>query len=195
MKKFILALLPIILFFPQYCLAHSGVTGGFNSGLTHPVLGLDHLLAMVSVGIISAQIGGRAVWNVPTVFVVVMAVGGALGMMNIGLIAIELGIAMSVVVLGFAITQGKKLPTAFILIIVAFFAIFHGYAHGLEIPELAVSWAYILGFMVGTAALHIAGVLIGVFAKKLKGGYTMLRYLGAVIAGMGLHILLGMYGF
>ncbi|MEM9468849.1 MAG: HupE/UreJ family protein [Pseudomonadota bacterium] len=184
-----------LLFFPLSALAHEGVSGGFESGLTHPVLGLDHLLAMVAVGIISSQMGGKAIWTVPATFVIVMAIGGALGLMDIGLFAIEIGIALSVVVLGFTIATNAKLHQVVIYGFVALFAIFHGYAHGLEIPELASSWSYVVGFMIGTAGLHILGLAIGYFAKKAKKGEMLLQYSGAVIAGMGLHIILGMVGF
>ncbi|MEM7617649.1 MAG: HupE/UreJ family protein [Pseudomonadota bacterium] len=197
MKRFILVFIPLLLFLPQYSFAHIGGHGhisGFWAGISHPVLGLDHLLAMVSVGIISAQIAGRAIWIIPLTFVIVMAIGGAFGMMDIGLFAIEPGIALSVIMLGLAITQGKKIAMKFILAMVAFFAIFHGYAHGLEIPQFASSWLYIIGFMLGTAILHILGVLIGIFANKFNNGATILSYSGAVIAGMGLHIILAIYG-
>lgn len=192
--KFLTSLFALILF-PTLTYAHEGVMGGFQAGLSHPVLGLDHLLAMVSVGVISSQMGGRSIWTVPACFVVVMALGGALGMMDVGLIAIELGIALSVVVLGFAIAANATLGSFAIYACVALFAVFHGYAHGLEIPQLATSWAYVSGFMIGTAALHVLGVMIGFVAKKVPQGATLLRYAGAVIAGMGVHILLGMYGF
>lgn len=184
-----------VLLFPLSALAHEGVSGGFEAGLSHPVLGLDHLLAMVSVGIISSQMGGKAIWTVPATFVIVMAIGGALGMIDIGLFAIEIGIALSVVVLGFTIASNAKLHQIAIYAFVAMFAIFHGYAHGQEIPELATSWSYVAGFMIGTAFLHIVGVAIGHFAKKITDGEILLRYAGAVVAGMGLHIILGMAGF
>lgn len=192
--RFILSFFAVLLF-PVAALAHEGITGGFQAGISHPVLGLDHLLAMVSVGIISSQIGGKAIWTVPATFVVVMAIGGALGLIDVGLIAIEIGIALSVVVLGFTIAKNSSFYQIAIYAFVAMFAIFHGYAHGLEIPELATSWSYIAGFMIGTAGLHILGVVIGHFAKKVKDGEVLLRYTGAVVAGMGLHIILGMAGF
>ena len=192
--KHILSFL-VVLLFPSSALAHEGVSGGFEAGISHPVLGLDHLLAMVSVGIISSQIGGKAIWTVPTTFVIVMVVGGALGMIDMGLVAIEIGIALSVVVLGFTIAGNAKLHQVGICAFVAMFAVFHGYAHGQEIPELVTSWSYIAGFMMGTAALHILGVAIGLFAKRVRNGNVLLRYSGAVIAGMGIHILIGMAEF
>lgn len=189
MKK-ILSLFGLLLL-PISAFAHEVMVGGFQAGIKHPVLGLDHLLAMVSVGVISAQMGGRSIWTVPATFVVVMVLGGVLGMMNVGLIAIETGIALSVVVLGLAIANNAKMHCFFTYGFVSLFAIFHGYAHGLEMPELAISWAYVGGFMTGTAALHILGVLIRTFSKKIRDGETILRYTGAFVAGMGLHILIG----
>ena len=191
--KYILPFLAVFLY-PVAAYAHEGVAGGFQAGIAHPVLGLDHLLAMVSVGIISAQMGGRAIWTVPATFVIVMAIGGALGMMDIGLIAIETGIALSVLVLGLTIASNAGIMRIAIYGFVALFAIFHGYAHGLEIPALATSWAYIIGFMAGTAGLHLLGVGIGHFASKAPHGNTLLRYGGTIVAGMGLHILLGIAG-
>jgi urease accessory protein len=183
-----------VLLFPLSAAAHVGVSGGFEAGFSHPVLGLDHLLAMVSVGIISAQMGGKAIWTIPATFVLVMALGGALGMVDIGLFAVEIGIALSVVALGLTIATNAKIYPVAIYVFVALFAIFHGYAHGQEIPALATSWAYIVGFMIGTAALHLAGVAIGYFSRTIVKGETLLRYAGAMVAGIGLHILLGIAG-
>lgn len=179
---------------PSVAYAHTGTLGGFQAGLSHPVLGLDHLLAMVSVGVVSAQLGGRAMWLVPATFVLVMAIGGLLGMADVGLGAVEVGIALSVVVLGLSIANISRIPAFMIYGFVFLFATFHGYAHGLEIPELATSWAYIGGFMAGTAGLHLLGVGIGHFASKVPHGSTALKYAGAIVAGMGLHILLGIAG-
>ena len=112
-------------------LSHDGTTlpyGSFLSGLTHPVLGLDHFLAMVSVGILSAQIGGRAIWTVPSTFVLIMALGGLLGWIDVGLSAIEVGIAFSVLALGTAIALDKRVPMVAAMSAVGVFAIFHGYA-------------------------------------------------------------------
>ncbi len=192
--RFIYALLFFILI-PATAFAHEeGIYGSFKAGISHPVLGLDHLLAMVSVGVISHQMGGRAIWTVPATFVVVMAFGGVLGMIDIGLVSIELGIALSVVVLGIAIAANAQISNALIYLFVAMFAIFHGYAHGLEIPQLATSWSYVIGFMAGTAFLHILGVYLGRLSEKMRFGQDYLRYTGAVSAGIGLHIILGLAG-
>jgi urease accessory protein len=124
----------IFLFAPLTAQAHVlPEAGGFTVGLTHPVLGFDHLLAMVSVGILSAQMGGRAIWAVPATFVSVMVMGGTLGIAGIGILGVEFGIAVSVLALGIALAAEKKLPPIAAMLFVGFFAIFHGHAHGTEI--------------------------------------------------------------
>ncbi|MCB2082082.1 MAG: HupE/UreJ family protein [Rickettsiales bacterium] len=185
-------LLSLLLFLPTLAHAHTMTEagGGFEAGLFHPVLGLDHLLAMVSVGLLSSQIGGKAIFTVPASFVLVMACGGWLGMEGTALPLVEYGIALSVIVLGLAIALGRKLPVFFAMVCVAFFAVFHGHAHGMEMPELAEPVKYALGFLTGTIALHIVGVMIGYMANKTRGGPVLVRYLGAFVAGMGFHILL-----
>jgi urease accessory protein len=178
------------LLFPTVALAHEAVlTGGFISGLSHPILGSDHLLAMISVGILSAQIGGRAIWSVPLTFVLVMLFGGVLGIQGIPFFSVEFGIALSVFVLGIALAADKKLPTIVAMVFVGVFAIFHGHAHGTEMPNLAQPVLYVSGFVAGTIGIHIAGVLIGIFSKKINYGAQLLRYVGAGIAGIGFYIL------
>lgn len=175
-------------------LGHDGTQlpyGSFLSGLTHPVLGADHFLAMVSVGVLSAQIGGRAIWTVPATFVLVMAFGGLLGWIDIGLTAIEAGIAFSVLALGTAIAVDKKVPMVAAMSAVGVFAVFHGYAHGAEMPEVARPQTYALGFMSGTALLHLAGVLIGDISQHYQRGKVMLRVAGGGIAATGLAFLVG----
>lgn len=189
MKNTLYILLAVILL-PTSLFAHdfSG-GGGFMSGLTHPVLGMDHLLAMISVGIVSAQLGGRAIWSVPLTFVVVMLIGGVLGMQNIYIVSVELGIAFSVFALGVAIALERKVTSIFAMAFVGFFAIFHGHAHGTEMPYLAQPALYALGFVIGTAAIHVAGVFIGMLAKKISYGSQILRFLGAAIAGIGFYLV------
>jgi urease accessory protein len=179
---------------PGLALAHEGASlpyGSFLAGLTHPVLGADHFLAMVSVGIVSAQIGGRAIWTVPATFVGVMVFGGLLGWLDIGLTAIEAGIAISVFALGLAIAADKRLPISLAMTAVGFFAIFHGYAHGAEMPSVANPVTYALGFMSGTAALHVAGVIIGDISQHYASGKVLLRVGGAAIAAFGAYFLAG----
>jgi urease accessory protein len=190
MKKVLLAIL-VTLAIPAIAQAHEiGQGSGFNTGFTHPVLGLDHLLAMLSVGILSAQMGGRAIWSVPLAFVGVMLIGGLMGMNAVPFYSVELGIAISVLVLGIALVAEKKLPTWLAMLSVGFFALFHGHAHGTEMPEIGAPALYALGFVTGTAVIHIVGVFIGVFSKSFSSGPQLLRYVGAGIAGIGFHIII-----
>ena len=180
--------------FPLLASAHDGSQlpyGSFLSGLTHPVLGADHFLAMVSVGILSAQIGGRAIWTVPATFVLIMALGGVLGYIDIGLSAIEMGIAFSVLALGTAIAADKKVPMVAAMSAVGVFAIFHGYAHGMEMPVVARATTYALGFMTGTALLHVMGVVIGDISQHYARGKLALRVAGGAIAAVGVFFLAG----
>ncbi|MFM8369018.1 MAG: HupE/UreJ family protein [Chloroflexota bacterium] len=192
LQSFILALTLAIV--PGVAYAHDGTNlalGGFLSGLVHPVLGYDHLLAMLSVGILSAQIGGRAIWTVPAAFVSVMAVGGFLGLIDIGLTATEFGIAVSLVILGSVIAAERRLSILVAMVGVGFFAIFHGYAHGSEVPETAEPFLYALGFLMGTALIHITGVVIGDISRHYERGKIILRVGGALIALIGLLFIFG----
>ncbi|MGB5512578.1 MAG: HupE/UreJ family protein [Woeseiaceae bacterium] len=182
----IAALSILCLTFPV--LAHDGAVlryGSFMAGLTHPVLGADHFLAMVSVGVVSAQIGGRAIWTVPGTFVSVMALGALLGIQDVGLGAIEFGIAFSVLVLGGAIAADKRLPVAVAMVAVAVFAVFHGYAHGGEMPQVAEPVRYAVGFLTGTAALHVTGLVIGDISQHYERGKQALRAAGVIVAVLG----------
>ncbi len=186
-----LLLLCAVALFPAMAQAHQmNDGGGFLSGLAHPVLGFDHLLAMLSVGMLSAQMGGRAIWSVPATFVGVMLVGGVLGLEAVRLYSFEAGIALSVFALGVAVAAEKKLPTLLAMLFVGFFAIFHGYAHGIEMPNMASPVLYVSGFVTGTAGIHIAGVVFVLALKRLVNGGQLLRYIGAGIAGIGFHLLL-----
>ena len=179
---------------PSVVHAHDGSNvpfGGFLSGLVHPVLGYDHLLAMLSVGILSAQIGGRAIWTVPATFVSVMALGGALGLIDIGLTSTELGIAASLVLLGLIIAAERRLPILLAMAGVGFFAVFHGYAHGTEMPTTAEPALYAAGFLTGTALIHIAGLVIGDIAKHYEQGKVALRVGGGLIAMVGVLFIFG----
>jgi urease accessory protein len=188
--------LPLVLaaLAPGLALAHEANSlrfGSFLGGLTHPVLGPDHFLAMVSVGIVSAQIGGRAIWTVPATFVTVMAAGGVLGVVDAGLTAIEIGIAASVLALGIAIAADRRVPVALAMGCVGLFAIFHGYAHGAEMPTVAEPVRYAAGFLTGTAALHLLGVLLGDISQHYARGKVLLRVAGGAIAGIGTWFLVG----
>jgi len=184
----------LISLIPGIAYAHDGSVlpfGGFLSGLVHPVLGYDHLLAMLSVGILSAQIGGRAIWTVPATFVSVMALGGLLGFIDIGLSSTEIGIAASLVILGSIIAAERKLPIRLAMAGVGFFAVFHGYAHGSEMPQTAEPVAYAAGFLTGTALIHIAGVVIGDIARHYQRGPMVLRVGGVLIAITGILFIAG----
>lgn len=192
LRSYRLPLLLALSVLPSLALAHAQNDGeGFMAGFTHPVFGFDHLLAMVSVGILSSQLGGSCIWRVPTVFVASMVVGGMLGILQLPLPLGELGIAVSVIVLGLAIVRATKetnphLPYLF----VGIFGIFHGHAHGLEMPGSASPAFYTLGFLTSTSLLHICGVIIGEISIRREKLYRALRYSGAVMSGIGVTFLL-----
>ncbi len=179
-----------IIFFSSFIYAHKIGGSGFLAGLEHPVLGFDHFLAMVSVGIWSAQIGGRAIWFVPATFVGFMIIGGIIGMSGIDIPLIEVGIAMSVFLLGIAVASEDFINVKVGLAFVAFFGSCHGYAHGVEMPMVKNASLYALGFVLGTSLIHILGVFIGLFSQKTEKSAQFLRYVGAGIAGIGFHIFI-----
>ncbi len=172
-------------------LAHegAGVAGGFASGFTHPLHGPDHLIAMVAVGLWGAFLGRPAIWMLPVVFPLVMAFGGALGVAGVPVPYIETGIAASAVVLGLLVAFAVKAPLAVAAVIVAAFAIFHGHAHGTELPQAANPLAYSMGFVVATGLLHLAGVGIGLLTAS-NAGKILVRALGGAIALGGAWYLL-----
>jgi urease accessory protein len=180
---------------PSAAFAHTGVgsTSGFWHGFEHPITGLDHILAMVTVGIFAYQLGGRALWLVPATFVLVMAVGGALGIAHIDVPFVELGIALSVIVLGAVVAFGVKAPLAAAMALVGFFAIFHGHAHGAEMPEDAGGLAYGIGFMIATAIRPLVGIGIGFVIGIIGQRYSpvVVRAAGAIVAVAGVGILTG----
>lgn len=177
-------------------LLHTGYDGGIFAGLLHPIMGIDHLLAMVTVGLLSAQMGGRAIWTVPATFVAVMAVGGILGILGVPLPFVEYGIALSVVALGIALFSPKKLPVWLTMVFVGLFALFHGHAHGTELPAISETFldviAYVFGFLVATATLHLIGALIGQSMVNTKRGENILRFAGVLIAGVGVFLVIGL---
>ena len=160
---------------PQAVSAHPGghaagdLATGLWSGLLHPLTGLDHVCTMVMVGLLAWQLGGRALYLVPGAFVTMMALGGAIGAAGISFPFAEVGIALSMVVLGAVVALGIRLPTAVAMGVVGLFAVFHGYAHGAEMPENAAGVGYGLGFMLATAVLHAAGIAIGITITHLRG--------------------------
>lgn len=165
--------------------------GGFMAGFNHPVLGFDHLLAMLSVGMLSTQLGGRAIWTVPLAFVCFMLVGGILGLYAIAVPFVEIGIALSVLLLGVAIACDRQLPLLFAMAFVGVFAIFHGHAHGMEMPELASPVLYAFGFLFGTAVIHLGGVMLGLGMQRVTGQRSLMRLSGVAIAAMGGYLLAG----
>ena len=180
---------------PSVAAAHAGIgeTSGFMHGLMHPLSGLDHQLAMVLVGIFAYQLGGRALWLVPLTFVTVMVLGGLLGGNGMSLPFVEIGIALSVVVLGTIVAFGVKAPIAVAMGLVGLFAVFHGHAHGTEIPLDASGTEYGLGFVLATSLLHTAGIgfgfLIGMATKLL--GQSAYRAVGSLASIAGVALLLG----
>ena len=168
--------------------ATDGVAGGFVSGILHPLFGLDHLVAMVAVGLWGAFLGDRAVWLLPVVFPSVMAIGAVAGILGFELGFVEVFIALSGVVLGAFIVLGYRAPLWLALGFVSLFAIFHGYAHGLEMPAEASAAAYGAGFVLATGALHAAGIAIG-FLTRFDRGLLAIRATGAAISVIGLTFL------
>ena len=168
--------------------AHPGHGGGLVAGITHPLFGLDHLLAMVAVGVWAFQLGGRAKWLVPASFVALMAVAGGVGMAGIALPMVESGIATSVLILGLLIAFSVRVTPALGAFIVALFAIFHGHAHGAEMPLLGSAWQYGIGFVASTAALHGLGLALG---KGLNKQSLWLRAGGVAVAASGAWMLAG----
>jgi urease accessory protein len=184
--------LPLLLIFllPSLAQAHPGSPGhthGFSNGLLHPLTGLDHICAMVAVGLWAAQRGGRALWLVPLTFVSIMVVGGILGMGGVGIPYVEQGIAASVLVLGIFIAAAVRLPLAASMAIVGLFALFHGYAHGAEMPDTASGLAYGIGFVIATASLHFCGISLGLAAQKFASA-KLIRFAGGAIAGCGVYL-------
>jgi len=187
------ALLSVITASPGLAHEQTGVGGGLASGLLHPLTGLDHLVAMVAVGIWGAQLGGVAIWVLPIVFPLVMAFGAVLGILKIGLPVPELIIALSALVLGLAVTLRIRVPFAVAAVIVAIFAIFHGHAHGVELPTAANPLAYGCGFVVATGVLHACGITIGALARW-PGGERIIQGVGAAIAALGGYFLVSGLG-
>jgi urease accessory protein len=173
--------------------AHTGVEAhshGFAAGFLHPVMGLDHLLAMLGVGVWAAQLGKRATWLVPLAFVAVMVGGAALALSGAPLPMVEFGIAGSVLVIGGLIALGARVPVALAMSLVGAFALFHGHAHGTELPGFAHPASYGAGFVAATALLHAAGVGVAQLARR-HAAKLPFRLAGAMMAAVGGGLLLG----
>ena len=183
------ALLALIATEPALGHSESSVAGGFLAGFTHPLYGPDHLLAMVAVGLWGAFLGRPLIYILPVVFPTVMAVGAILGMAAFELPPVELGIALSVLLLGLLIAAAKSLPVWSASAIVAFFAIFHGFAHGQELPVTADPVGYSAGFVLSTGLLHLLGISLGALTRLPRPFALVPRYLGAFIALAGAYFL------
>jgi urease accessory protein len=179
-----------VLICPAIAWAHvgSGEAGGFLTGLQHPVSGLDHVLAMIAVGLWGAQLGSPALWMLPVAFPMMMAFGGMFGLMGLPLPGVEVGIALSAVVLGFMVLSEVRAQLVIALVVVAFFAIFHGHAHGTELPEGQSGLLYSMGFVIATGCLHGVGITIGLVHRWDTGRIAM-RVAGAVVLVAGLYFL------
>jgi urease accessory protein len=198
-------LLPLtvgLLLLPLAVQAHPGHShAGFVAGAAHPLSGLDHLLAMIAVGLWAVQLGGRALWAVPASFVSIMVAGGALGMAGLPLPGVEQGILASVFVLGLLIATAARVPLYASMLIVGAFALFHGFAHGAEMPATAAGLGYGAGFAVATALLHAVGIGAGLLLGKLSAAAqpalaegargSWLRYAGGLIFAGGGAMAMG----
>ena len=176
-------------------LAHAdnpGFIGGFVSGFMHPFYGWDHVLAMVAVGLWGAFLGSPAIWMLPVAFPLIMAFGGVLGIAGVPLPGVETGIAASSVVLGVLIALAQRSPLWIAVVVVGCFGVFHGHAHGTELPLANNPLTYSMGFVLATGLLHLLGIGFGLLAG-LPGGVGALRTAGGAIALAGLSILLGFW--
>jgi urease accessory protein len=177
---------------PALAWAHPGhnLQLGFIDGVLHPLSGLDHLAAMLAVGAWAAHFGGRLRWALPASFVALMLIGAVLGMSGMYVGAAEQGIAASVCVLGLLLAFAVRLPAAVSVLLVSGFALFHGYAHGMEAPQAAGLVSYIGGFILSTSALHVVGFVIG-NALLRHQQQAALRWMGAAMAVGGVALLVG----
>ena len=166
-----------------------GAGAGLWAGMAHPVNGIDHLLAMVAVGLWAARLGGQNLWRLPAAFIVAMVAGAGLAWIGVPLIQVELGVAGSVVLLGVVVACGLGVPSLVGIGFVGLFAIFHGHAHGGEATVAASALPYMLGFAITTAALHGSGVLAGLAARDAPWAGWLVRGSGAAIAGAGVLML------
>lgn len=180
---------------PTAALAHTGQgdTAGFLHGFEHPLGGIDHILAMVAVGVFAFVLGGRALWLVPLSFVGMMAVGFLLGIGGVDVPFVELGIALSSIVIGGAAAWGRPMPVAAAMTLVGAFAIFHGHAHGAEMPTQSSGLGYALGFIAATALLHLAGIAAAMGVARLVGRYgrPVAQVAGGLFALGGVGVLAG----
>ena len=191
--RLILAL--VLALVPSIALAHTGVSveHDLTHGFMHPIGGIDHILAMVAVGVFAYVLGGRALYLVPLAFVGMMAVGFLLGVGGVGVPFVELGIALSSVVIGGVAALGRPMPVVAASALVGAFAVFHGVAHGAEMPLGASGWQYALGFVAATALLHLAGIAAAMGVAKVVGRYgkPAAQVAGGLFALGGVGVLAG----
>lgn len=182
----------LLLVAPAY--AHTGahLSFSFGSGFLHPLHGLDHLLAMFAVGLLAAQLGGRAIWLVPGAFVAMMIAGALLGMSGVEIPGVELGILLSAIAIALPVALAFGMPAPAAMAYVGVFALFHGAAHGAELPVAADAWPYVAGFALATALLHTAGIAVGLACGRATAGQGTLALRAAgglvVLAGFGLAV-------
>jgi len=184
------ALLPLASAFAH---TGTGVAVGLGSGFLHPITGFDHLVAMVAVGLWGAQLGNPAIWVLPITFPLVMAFGGLLGLSGVNLPLTEPAVALSGIALGLLIALYVRTPLWIAAVLVGVFAIFHGYAHGRELPDAANPIAYAVGFVTATGLLHLCGIVIGLL-MALPNGARVVRACGAAIGCVGGYFLLAALG-
>jgi urease accessory protein len=184
------AVAALALLYAQTAFAHAqkGEAVGFLTGFRHPISGLDHVLAMVAVGLWGAQLGAPAIWVLPVAFPLVMAAGGMLGLMGVPLPGIEYGIAFSAILLGAAVMFEIRPPLGIAAALVGFFAIFHGHAHGTELPPGQSALLFSVGFVMATGCLHALGIAIGT-VHRWTWGQRLLRVAGGLVAVGGLFFM------
>ena len=185
----------LLVFAPAAALAHTGHddASGLAHGFVHPMTGIDHVLAMVAVGLLAAQYSGRALWLVPLNFLVAMAIAGVIGMAGIVAPVPEVGIGVSVVVLGSAIAFQLRPPTFVSMVVVGFFALFHGYAHGAELPNGITGLSFALGFLLATALLHGTGVGLGLLMQRQASSRRLIQAGGGAMALVGIAVLANLF--
>jgi urease accessory protein len=173
---------------PAFAHVEQGQAQGLLNGLRHPTAGLDHVLAMIAVGLWGAQLGSPAIWLLPVTFPMVMAFGGFFGLVGVPLPGVEVGIALSALSLGLMVARQAKPPLIVAAILVGVFAIFHGHAHGTELPAGQSGLIYSIGFVIATGCLHGVGILLGL-VHKWAAGRTAIRLAGSMVALAGVVFL------
>lgn len=184
----LLAIILLLLAGRVFAHAEVGVAGGLMSGFLHPILGPDHLVAMVAVGLWGAQLGNPAIWILPITFPAVMALGGLLGVAGVSIPMIEIGISASALALGAVVAARLRPPLWIASVLVGVFAIFHGHAHGTELPAAVNPLAYGIGFVVSTGLLHVSGILLGLLIRW-PAGEKVIQFIGGGIAALGAYFL------